>query len=116
MHAGELITYRLRVTNTAEARATGVRVCDRLPHGLTLVRAPGFHRRSGLLCRNIGHLAIGAAREMRITTRATTAAPRQITNLATANAANARRVTARATVGAFAHCASAPNPVARIAC
>jgi uncharacterized repeat protein (TIGR01451 family) len=116
VRAGELITYRLRVANTAEARATGVRVCDRLPHGLTLVRAPGFHRRSGLLCRNVGRLAIGGAGVLRITTRVTAAAPRRITNVATADAVNARRVIARATVGAFAHCAAAPAPVAHIAC
>ena len=114
--AGERITYRLRVANTAEARAGGVRVCDRLPQGLSPVRAPGFQRRSGILCRTLGGLAIGAARVLRITARADATAPLRITNVATANALNARRVTARATVGVFARCAGAPDPVAHIAC
>jgi uncharacterized repeat protein (TIGR01451 family) len=113
---GEQITFRLRVANTGEARANRLRVCDRLPHGLTLVRAPGFRRGSAGLCRNVGNLAIRAVRVLRITTRATGAIPLRITNVATAAAANTRRVTARVTVGVFARCAAVPDPVAHISC
>ena len=101
--------------NVGEARADDVRVCDRLPRGLALVHAPGFRRSGGRLCRNLGHLGIGKARVVRITTRATRSAPLSVTNVATARASNARRVRARATVGVFARCAAA-GPTAHIAC
>jgi large repetitive protein len=118
---GEKITYRLRVANVGEAGAVDVRVCDPLPGGLRVLRARGFHRQSGGLCRNVGRLAIGATRVLRITTRATRSAPRSITNTAIAGAVNARRVRARATVGTFAPCAAAArrprdDPVAHAAC
>ena len=118
---GATITYRLRVANLGEAGAVNVRVCDPLPQGLIVLRAPGFRREAGGLCRRVGRLAIGAARMLRITTRATRSTPRSITNTATATALNARQVRARATVGSFAPCAAAArrtaaDPVAHAAC
>jgi uncharacterized repeat protein (TIGR01451 family) len=96
---GTRVTFRLRVHNVGEARAIAVRVCDRLPRGLALVSAPGFHQSSGQLCRFLGGLAIGKARVVRITARATRSAPPTVTNVATAEARNARSVRARATLG-----------------
>jgi uncharacterized repeat protein (TIGR01451 family) len=112
---GKRITFRLRVRNAGEALAVNVRVCDRLPRGLALVRARGFRRSGGRLCRSLGSLGIGRARVLRITTRATRSAPLSVTNVAAASASNARRVRARATVGAFARCTVA-GPTAHIAC
>ena len=89
---GKQITFRLRVRNVGEARADDVRVCDRLPRGLDLVHAPGFRRSGGRLCRSLGHVGIGRARVVYITTRATRSAPLSVTNVATASASNARRV------------------------
>jgi uncharacterized repeat protein (TIGR01451 family) len=117
---GETITWRLRVRNAGEAQADGVRVCDPLPAGIIAVRAAGFHRQSGALCRNVGNLAIGASRTLRITTRVSRSAPRQVTNRASAQARNARRVRARATVGRFEACPATARrrdkPVAHAAC
>jgi hypothetical protein len=98
-----------------------VRVCDPLPQDLTVLRAPGFRRQAGGLCRSVGRLAIGSARVLHITTRATRSTPRSITNIATAHALNARQIRARATVGSFAPCAAAArwtaaDPVAHAAC
>jgi uncharacterized repeat protein (TIGR01451 family) len=96
---GERVAFRLRVRNTGEARATNVRVCDRLPRGLAVVSAPGFRRVAGRLwCRSLGSLDIGSARVMRITVRATASAARSVRNVATARARNARYARAGANV------------------
>ena len=103
---GTRIIYRLRVANTGEAQPTRPRL--RHPAGRPDpdrgARLPPRVRRR---VPEPGELPIGASRVVRIIARATAAAPATVTNIATARAANARRVSARATVRAFAPCAVA---------
>jgi large repetitive protein len=112
---GDTVTYRLRVTNVGDASALDVRVCDRLPRGLTAVRARGFRARDGRLCRSVGRLAIGKARVMHITARVARRPPPVISNVAVARADNAPRVRSRSTIGGACP-ATASTPVAHIAC
>jgi uncharacterized repeat protein (TIGR01451 family) len=113
--AGGTLSYRLRVANVGDAGALDVRVCDRLPRGLTLVRAPGFRSRGGRLCRSVGKLGIGRARVLHITARVARRPPEVISNVAVARADNARRVRSRSTIGGPC-VAAASEPRARIAC
>ena len=113
---GGTVTYRLRVANVGDAGALDVRVCDRLPRGLTAVRARGFSTRGGTLCRRVGNLAIGRSRVLHITARVARRPPPVISNVAVARADNARRVRSRSTIGgpcaaAAATAASRPHRV-----
>ena len=116
---GETITWRLRLRNAGEAAAVNVRVCDALPRAWSRC-ARRLHAAGGALCRTLGHLGVGDVRaaadhHARVTLRAAVGSP----TVASAHAANARRVRARASVGRFEPCAAAARrrgPVARAAC
>lgn len=71
--------------------ARGVRVCDRLPAGLVLVKARGTRLHRGWACWRIERLGRGKARTFGLTARATaTSRVRAITNRVVVRAANAR--------------------------
>jgi uncharacterized repeat protein (TIGR01451 family) len=97
--AGDTVSFRLRVRNAGEAGALNVRVCDVLPRGLTLASAPRFRAVGRAMCVRVGHLRVGEARSYRVTARVSRGARRFMRNVATARAANAPRVIARASVG-----------------
>jgi uncharacterized repeat protein (TIGR01451 family) len=97
--AGDTVTFRLRVRNAGEAGALNVRVCDVLPRGLTLAAAPRFRAVGRAMCVWVGHLRVGEARTYQVTARVSRGARRFMRNVATARAANAPRVIARASVG-----------------
>jgi large repetitive protein len=98
VHAGATVTFALRVRNIAEDSALNVRVCDRLPHGLTVASAPGFMLRGRTLCKAIGTLKVLTAKTLRFTVRVGSKAALRTTNTATADARNSRTVRARATI------------------
>jgi len=95
--AGTLVTYRVRVRNAGRVVARQVVAVDRIPAGMTYVRAslPARVVRGTVVAR-LGNLGPGRAREFTITFR-TTRAPGRRVNVVTADALNARRVIARAT-------------------
>ena len=97
-HRGDTIAYRLRVTNTGEALARSVRVCDAPQPGLAFVSTPGFSRSGGRACITIARLAVDGQMTFRITARVTSTASSFAFNRATASARNARGVTASAVV------------------
>lgn len=70
LRAGQLVTYRLTVRARRGADARMLTVCDRLPAGLTYVRAPGARMRAGSACWKISRLRAGTARSFRIVARA----------------------------------------------
>ena len=113
---GGTVTYRLRVANVGDAGALDVRVCDRLPRGLTAVRARGFRAQAGRLCRRVGGLAIGKSRVLHITARVARRPPPVISNVAVARADNAPRVRSRSTISGPCAAAAELRPVARVAC
>ena len=98
VHAGSTVTFALRVRNIAEDSALNVRVCDALPHGLTVASAPGFKLRGRTLCKAIGTLKVLTAKTLRFTVRVGPNAALRTTNTATADARNSRTVRARATI------------------
>ncbi|MCK9248767.1 MAG: DUF11 domain-containing protein [Solirubrobacteraceae bacterium] len=96
---GKRLRFTIRVTNGGRHAAANVRVCDRLPRGLSFVSAKGARWRRGQACWTIDRLAAGRSRTLRITVRASRVArDRKVVNRATAQATNARRATARRTV------------------
>lgn len=91
VRAGGLVRYRIRVRNVGAAAARRVRVCDRPPAGLVLVRFAGAKLRNGQACWTLSELAAGSARTVRIVAR-TTNTPRaqRVTNRVVVSARNAR--------------------------
>ena len=66
---GDRLRYRITVRNRGARTAHPVRVCDRLPAGLTFVRRPGSRLIRGQACWTLSTLAPRAARPFRVTNR-----------------------------------------------
>jgi uncharacterized repeat protein (TIGR01451 family) len=65
---GEVLTYKLTVRNRGVGDARNVRVCDRVPNGLKVLKAPGAAQRTKKrVCWKIDLLPSGAKRVLRIT-------------------------------------------------
>jgi uncharacterized repeat protein (TIGR01451 family) len=87
--SGRTVRFQITVRSLGRIAALDVRVCDRLPSGLTYVRAAG------------ARLAPGAVRRFSITARADLLVggnARRIRNVATADASNTPKVTHAASV------------------
>lgn len=95
---GATVTFTLHVKNITEVSALKVRVCDTLPHGLSLAAARGFKVQGRTLCAGIGKLDAIASKTLRFTARVGTGAPSRITNTATVTGANVKAVHARAAI------------------
>lgn len=93
---GGTVRYRITVRATGSGDARDVRVCDRLPQGLTLVRAPGSRKTGARVCRTVDRLAAGTSRTFTITARAP-ATTRSIAIRNTAETSLGRDLQARAT-------------------
>ena len=96
--AGGNVTFTLKVANTGDASALGVKVCDDLPASVSLVSAPGFSSQGGKLCRSAGTLLHSASKTFKITVRVSPGAPTRIVNTATASASNAKSASGNATL------------------
>ncbi len=94
---GGRITYTMRVRNLGEAAALNVRVCDRLPAGVSLIAGRGFRRNGNSACTTIPRLNDLRARTLHLTVRVTAARTGTLTNHATATSRNAPTRRARAT-------------------
>lgn len=91
VRAGSEIGYRITVRTTGRTAARDVRVCDRPPSGLSLVRTPGARLRRGEACWTIARLAPGRSRGFRVVARAASGSSgRVLTNRARLSAANLR--------------------------
>jgi large repetitive protein len=95
---GDTITFRLRVTNTGEASAKNVHVCDTPLPGLRLVSARGFRREGSRACTTIPTLGVGKHVTLTLTGRITVMASSFVFNRASAQAKNAGLVRASAVV------------------
>jgi len=96
MLLGQLVTFRIQVRNTGTSTATALVVCDRVPARAAYVKARGGKITQGRVCFNVAKLDAGATAGFLITFRAVGVGT--IKNVATAEASNAPRVTARASV------------------
>ncbi len=98
--AGSLATYTLRVRNTGNAAAARVVMCDVLPSGTTIHRAPGARITRGQACWNVGTLNPGRTVTKRITVRiAATRRTGRLVNTATVTSPSVRGVRHRARAG-----------------
>lgn len=115
----------LRVTVEAEGSkaASAVRVCNRLPAQLRLLRAPGAKLEGGRACWTVGKLPRGGKRTLVTTARVEAKSRRTLRVRTVASAANAR--TGRATsllrvaplpIGPCARLALTAGPVAHASC
>lgn len=96
---GGEVTFTMRVTNVGRTDALTVRVCDRLPGSMTVVKATGATFKNGAICWSISRLAPGASREYRLIAKVDlTAKPGRHVNVATARGSNTNRARATAVV------------------
>jgi len=98
--AGQLVRYRLRVTNPGDVTARDVLVCDRLPAQLGYVRSSDRRRlRDGRHCWEIERLAADGTRTLSVTARVLNGARGRAVNTATASVrGTAARASARRSV------------------
>ena len=95
---GGLVRFTLTARSRARATLTGVRVCDRLPAGLTFVAAKGARYRNGRACWT---LRLRAGQTRRLTVVARTARlnrTRRLRNVATLRGTTVGAASARAGV------------------
>src|SRR4051794_38452768 len=84
---GALVTFRVRVTNLSAVLLRDVRVCDRIPAGMVVVRAPGSPKLvGGRLCWTMDTLS-GQVQGF-ATVRVTRTTPGLVINTATVRSAN----------------------------
>jgi uncharacterized repeat protein (TIGR01451 family) len=108
LRAGSTATYTLRVRNPSKRSVRDVRVCDRLPSGLTYVSSTANAKltKSGY-CWTTKRLYAGRSKTYRITVRALAGAKGQTVNRATASSSGATTKNARRTIRVLA--ANAPG-------
>jgi uncharacterized repeat protein (TIGR01451 family) len=71
---GKDVMFTLTVTNNGSGAATGVNVSDTIPAGSTFIWAsPGCSPAAGTVSCNVGSLAVGAARTVKVVVRPTSA-------------------------------------------
>ncbi len=99
-YLGSVVAYRITIRNRGGAPAHGLRVCDRPPPGLRILRAPKAKRaRDGGACWRVKRLAPGAARHFYVTAQVESAAPLGLLrNRAIVHGLNVRPARARAGV------------------
>jgi large repetitive protein len=84
VRAGSRVTYRIRVTNPSVATVRNVKVCDRPPAGLEVIKTnPGAKLRNGSWCWNLKSIAAGSSQTLRVTAKVLKGAKGQIANVAT---------------------------------
>jgi uncharacterized repeat protein (TIGR01451 family) len=90
---GEVVPYRITVRNIGGAAARNVRVCDKLPSGLKLMRAPrGDRAGNRKVCWEVGALGSGQKRTLRVVAQVKTSmGDGSLTNRATAGGSNTNR-------------------------
>lgn len=90
---GATVSYELEVTNTGEAKAAGVKLCDVPGSGLTITQATGGSMHDGNACWTIGDLAAGAKATRTVKVKVGASATGTLTNTALAAADNAAGTT-----------------------
>ena len=88
--AGQVITYRVKITNTGTITAVNVVMLDRLPNGMALAVKPvGVQLIKGAVSFTVGDLAPGASKTILLKVRIDRTAKGNRNNVATASATNA---------------------------
>ncbi len=82
------IAFRMKVTNRGPGIVRNVRVCDRVPNGLIVVRAPGARRVNGSLCWQIRVLRPRASRNYLVVARVVSTNAGTYVNVVTVSGTN----------------------------
>ena len=91
--SGQVIIYRIKITNTGTITANNVVMRDRLPSGMALAAKPvGVQLTKGAVVFTVGNLAPGASKTITLRVRIDRTAAGTRNNVATASAANALQV------------------------
>ena len=91
--AGQVIVYRIKITNIGTATALNAVMRDRLPNGMALaVKSAGVSLVKGTVTVSVGDLAPGASKTILLKVRIDRTARGTRTNVATASASNAPQV------------------------
>jgi choice-of-anchor A domain-containing protein/uncharacterized repeat protein (TIGR01451 family) len=116
VQAGSTLTYRLKVRNAGLAPVRGLRLCDPVPVGMTIVRARGGRISGNRVCWRLGELRGTARREVDV--RVNRTASGRLRNVARATASNAPRARNATRVRVLGERAEAcpARAVARAAC
>ena len=92
VRVGQLVTYRLAVSNPTDLTARDVRVCDRLPAELGFVRSSLPRRlRAGRHCWDIARLGADGTTTLSVTARVLNGATGRVVNSATGSVRGATR-------------------------
>lgn len=95
--AGRRARFAIVARTRGKVSAVDLRVCDRLPDGLSVLRAPGATIRNDRACWRIAELAPGKRRRFELRARAESVpGDDRVTNLATAEGVNVPERRARA--------------------
>jgi uncharacterized repeat protein (TIGR01451 family) len=96
VRAGETLNYRIRVSNPSKGEARNVKVCDRLPSGMSFVSSsPKAKRSGGQRCWRIKSLKAGKSETFRVTVRTAKGANGRKVNRATVNSGDVQPAIAR---------------------
>jgi len=93
---GALLQYRIVVHDSGPAPARNVRVCDRLPAGISVLEPDGGHRHGKSLCWSIPTLGVGQSHGYSIKVRIDAKTRGTVHNVAVAEGSNFNRVSASA--------------------
>ena len=108
---GDRVVFSLLWRNTGPATARQVRICDRLPAGMTFLSAPGATYRGGQACWSRASARTGLQLRATVNARVDAETPSPtLTDTVTATAANAPTKRARATVKVSAVAAATSPP------
>ncbi len=66
VRSGDVFSFTIKIGNTGAATATAVTITDCIPYGVSLVPSGSYRVRNGRLIWNIGSLAPGATRTVRV--------------------------------------------------
>jgi uncharacterized repeat protein (TIGR01451 family) len=89
VRAGDRIGYTLVVSNVGKATAHGVKVCDNLPGGLTVVSTGGGQLSGSQVCWTIGVLARGKHKQLALVVKVDLTQRSRVVNRAVATASDA---------------------------
>jgi uncharacterized repeat protein (TIGR01451 family) len=95
---GATVAYELAVSNSGEAKAEEVELCDVPGSGLTVAEATGAAVRDGDACWRLGDLAVGAQAKKTVKVKVGASASGTLVNTAVASADNAAAVTDEAEI------------------
>jgi len=84
VRAGSKVSYKIKVTNPSVATVRNVKVCDRPPAGLHVIKTnPGAKLRNGAWCWQLKSIAPKATRSLRVTAKVLPGARGRVTNVVT---------------------------------